>query len=200
MGHNLRKMILATVKNKRRKIILADLFEETVRQHPDKVAIVYVNEERVWTFRELDEYANRVANYYRNLGLQKGDSVAIFMENSPEYVGLCVGLWKIGVITAWINFNLRHESLAHCVSAAKADALIFSASLSDAVAGAWENLEPVLDVSSMCFTVCGDPDGVREAKRLDRELSSVSSGPPPALPNKSFEGMCIEECDCCLAV
>jgi non-ribosomal peptide synthetase component F len=39
------------------------LFEQTVKKHPDKLAIVMIDD-RKWTFRELDLYSNQVANYF----------------------------------------------------------------------------------------------------------------------------------------
>jgi acyl-CoA synthetase (AMP-forming)/AMP-acid ligase II len=39
------------------------LFEQTVKKHPDKLAIIMIDE-RKWTFRELDLFSNQVANYF----------------------------------------------------------------------------------------------------------------------------------------
>jgi solute carrier family 27 fatty acid transporter 1/4 len=55
--------------------------------------------------------------------------VALFMESSPEYVCMWLGLSKIGVIPALINFNLRMNSMVHCINAADAKALIFTDTL-----------------------------------------------------------------------
>jgi acyl-CoA synthetase (AMP-forming)/AMP-acid ligase II len=57
--------------------------------------------------------------------------VALFMESRPEYVGIWLGLAKIGVVTALINFNLRLETFAHCVNVAGAKSVIFGAELTD---------------------------------------------------------------------
>lgn len=46
--------------------------------------------------------------------------------NRPEYVGLWLGLGKIGVVTALINTNLKAQSLAHCVNVAKCKGIIFT--------------------------------------------------------------------------
>jgi len=39
------------------------LFQHTVKRHPDKVAMIMIDE-RQWTFRELDLYSNQIANYF----------------------------------------------------------------------------------------------------------------------------------------
>lgn len=60
---------------------------------------------------------------------QKGDCVAIFMENRPEFIGLWLGLSKIGVISALINTNLKGEPLKHSISSSKALAVIYNQGL-----------------------------------------------------------------------
>ena len=51
------------------------------------------------------------------------------MENRPQYVGLWLGMAKIGVEAALINFNLRLEALVHCVSISNAKAVVFGSEL-----------------------------------------------------------------------
>lgn len=63
--------------------------------------------------------------------LQEGDVVAIFMENRSQYVGLWLGMAKIGVEAALINFNLRLEALVHCVTISNAKAVVFGSELTD---------------------------------------------------------------------
>ena len=82
------------------------------------------------TFAEADSLSNQVGNIFYGANYQKDDVVAIFMESSPEYVCYWLGLSKIGVVSALINFNLRDDSLAHCINIAKAKAVIYSSSLS----------------------------------------------------------------------
>lgn len=64
-------------------------------------------------------------------GYKKGDAVALFLENRPEFVGIWLGLSKLGVITPLINTNLRKNSLLHSINVAKCQAFIYSAELFD---------------------------------------------------------------------
>lgn len=66
-----------------------------------------------------------------NFCLQEGDVVALFMENRSQYVGLWLGMAKIGVEAALINFNLRLEALVHCVTISNAKAVVFGSELND---------------------------------------------------------------------
>lgn len=61
--------------------------------------------------------------------------VALFMENRSQYVGLWLGMAKIGVEAALINFNLRLEALVHCVAISNAKAVMFGSELNDGEGG-----------------------------------------------------------------
>ncbi len=75
---------------------------------------------------KLDDFANKVANTFAHkYGLKKGDPVCLLMENKPEYVGLWLGLGKIGAISVLINTNLRQKALIHSIEASKANLLIY---------------------------------------------------------------------------
>ena len=106
---------------------IVDLFRATLARNPIKAAFIF--EGKSWTFQEVEDYSNRVANYFKSCGYQKGDVIALFMESSPEFVCMWLGLAKIGVVSSLINFNLRLDSLFHCVNVCKAKGLIFGADL-----------------------------------------------------------------------
>lgn len=57
------------------------------------------------------------------------------MENRSQYVGLWLGMAKIGVEAALINFNLRLEALVHCVTISNAKAVVFGSELNDGESG-----------------------------------------------------------------
>ena len=74
---------------------------------------------------------------------QPGDCVALFMENRPEYIGLWLGLSKVGVVPALINTNLQGQPLIHSIKAASATGLIFGVELEQAVYGVTNMLSNV---------------------------------------------------------
>ena len=82
-------------------------------------------EGQAWTFKDLEDYSNRVANYFLRAGYKPGQCIALFMENRPEYVGLWLGCSKIGLVPALINSNLAGQSLLHSINAACARGMIF---------------------------------------------------------------------------
>ncbi len=70
-----------------------------------------------------------MANLFLDAGFKKGDSVALLMENRPEYNCLWLGMAKVGVLPALINTNLRNDSLVHSVTVASCKAIIFGQEL-----------------------------------------------------------------------
>uniref|UniRef100_A0AAZ3SNB7 Arachidonate--CoA ligase n=1 Tax=Oncorhynchus tshawytscha TaxID=74940 RepID=A0AAZ3SNB7_ONCTS len=117
----------------RERNTLPKIFAETVRRHGDKTALIFEGTGEKWSFRQLDEYSNRVANLLLQRGFVEGDVVALFMESRSQYVGLWLGMAKIGVEAALINFNLRLEALVHCVTISNAKAVVFGSELTKAM-------------------------------------------------------------------
>jgi acyl-CoA synthetase (AMP-forming)/AMP-acid ligase II len=61
-------------------VLLHEFLEESADAYLNKIALVQ-KEER-WTYRAIDEKANQVAYLLRNQGIQRGDRVAILLDNS----------------------------------------------------------------------------------------------------------------------
>lgn len=129
------KLLLLVRRCQRKNVAVSDLFNHYVAKHPQKPCLIY--EGREWTYREVNDFSNRVANLFQQYGYKKGDVVGLLMENRPEFVATWLGLSKIGVIVPLINTNQRQASLIHSIEIAKCQALIFSESLAD---GKWKTL------------------------------------------------------------
>ena len=121
-------MLTHTRQHARNNRTIADVFQQTVAKHPRKVALIF--EQKTWTFQEVEEYSNRVANYFMSQGYHKGDVIALLLESSPEFVCVWLGLSKLGIITSLINTNLRLDSLWHCISVANVKGIIFGTDFS----------------------------------------------------------------------
>lgn len=105
------------------------LFASMVQRHPDKTALIFEGTDTRWTFRQLDDYSSSVANFLQARGLASGDVAALFMENRNEFVGLWLGMAKLGVEAALINTNLRRDALRHCLTTSRARVLIFGSEM-----------------------------------------------------------------------
>ena len=120
-------VILPGILHQHSNRTVVDFFQASLTRNPKKTALLF--EGKRWTFQEVEDYSNRIANYFESCGYEKGDVIALFMESRPEFVCMWLGLAKIGVISALINFSLRVDSLLHCVKACQAKGLVFGTEL-----------------------------------------------------------------------
>ncbi|XP_063833689.1 long-chain fatty acid transport protein 1-like [Ostrinia nubilalis] len=104
---------------------------EVAKQFSEKKA--FIMENRALTFREGDEFSNRIAWYFKRQGFKSGEVIALFMETQPEYVFLWLGLAKLKVTTALVNTSLRGAQLIHCLRIAGCKAVVFGDEMSDAI-------------------------------------------------------------------
>ena len=104
---------------------VSDMWYETLGKFPNKEAIVSADTGAVMTFSEVERLSNKIANWALAQGLKPGDCVALDMENRPEYICTWLGLTKIGVKIALINFNIKAKPLVHSVNVSDAVAVIF---------------------------------------------------------------------------
>lgn len=135
------KLLLVVYMYQKRNITVAKAFAKTVAKNRSKTCLLF--EDTSWSFQDLEDYSNRVGNYFLELGYKPGDCVALFMENRPEYIGLWLGLSKVGVVPALINTNLQGQPLIHSIKAASATGLIFGVELEQAVYGVTNMLSNV---------------------------------------------------------
>lgn len=108
---------------KHRNLTVAQLFEEIAAQQPNSIAIHY--KEDAWTFAQLSEYSNQVANALAKMGHAKGEEIALMMNGRPEFIGIWLGAAKLGLVTALINTNQRQEVLIHSLTTIQTQAVIF---------------------------------------------------------------------------
>ncbi|XP_060078888.1 long-chain fatty acid transport protein 1-like [Ylistrum balloti] len=159
---------------------IAKLFTKSANKYPNKACILF--EDEVWTFQEVEAYSNSIANYFYNAGFQKGDVVSIYMDNRPQYFCLWLGLSKIGVISALINYNLRKQQLTHSITTAESRAVIFGREFTDDIK------EAVHGIGRLKLYVTGtnslnDPS----ITCLDPLLEKSSKFNPPTVPGNFSE-------------
>jgi len=146
-----------------------DVIEEWADRTPEAPAIFYLD--RVVSYRDFDEGANRFANWARAQGIERGDVVALFLENCPEFLFAWLGLIKLGAVAALINCNLKGAPLAHSIAIAGAKAAIVGADFCPALAEVARSIHPMPIVWSL-------GGGAHD---LDAALAAAS----PARPDKS---------------
>ena len=150
---------------------LADVIEENVDKHKANVAIRF--EDKLFTYRELDEGATQYADWALKQGFKPGDAVALFMENKPDYIAIWYGLSKVGVVSALINNSLQGQGLAHCVGISKASAIILGEEQKDLYLSA----KDALGEGVAAWTLGFDMDGASAIDPLFPQLSTERPDP-----------------------
>ncbi|MFW6071888.1 MAG: long-chain-fatty-acid--CoA ligase [Thermoplasmatota archaeon] len=78
------------------KTTIGKLLEDKAKEHPDKEAIIFEGERM--TYKELDEKAERLAHFLMKRGVERGDKVAIWLPNLPEWIVAWFAIPKIGAV------------------------------------------------------------------------------------------------------
>lgn len=149
----------------------ADVIEETVDRYGDRPAIFF--EDQCWTFRQLDDAANRMAHFLEAQGLKRDDVIALNMENRPEFIATWFGAAKLGVTSALINTNLGGAQLAHCLNVSGAKLIVLGTELYDK----YESCRETLTLNADLYVQGG---AVQGEKSLDDALASQPTTRPAA--------------------
>ncbi|NMG09912.1 long-chain fatty acid--CoA ligase [Brasilonema sp. UFV-L1] len=89
---------------------------------PDKTALIFEN--KSFTYKQLNQLTNRVANGLRGLGINKGDRVALFLPNIPEFIISYLGILKIGAVAVSVNVMLKSAEVSYILNDCAAKAII----------------------------------------------------------------------------
>ncbi|KAI1463613.1 fatty acid transporter [Daldinia caldariorum] len=102
---------------KRGRMLLYHIFEDRAKNSNAMGDLTFLMfEGREWTYRQFYQALQPVGNWLiKDLGIERGEMVALNGGNSPEYVLLWLALEAIGATVAFINNNLTSEPLLHCV-------------------------------------------------------------------------------------
>lgn len=108
-------------------------FRRNVRRFARRTAVIDPETGRSWTYRELDEEANRLAHALQADGTGKNDVVMTVLRNCPEFCFSYIAPRKIGAILMPANFNLACRELALLMEHNRPKVLIYSASVAPLV-------------------------------------------------------------------
>lgn len=92
--------------------------------HPDRIAVV--DGERRWTYRELDQRADRLAAGLDRLSIQPGDRVVVQLPNSAEFLEVLFALFRLGALPVMALPAHRAAEITHLCRTAEAAAYIIT--------------------------------------------------------------------------
>ncbi len=172
--------------------LLHHTFEYTARRSPDRTALVC--KEGRYTYERFAHDVRRLASFLQHRGVQRGDRVALFLDNSPEAVTALYATLAVGAVFIPINPLTKQDKLAYIIKETQPSALVSHAYLR-------EIFEPVLGSGSSiqtCILTGENPIGVSwnealahdgnlaDPKTIDQDLAAIiytsgSTGEPKGI-------------------
>ncbi len=99
-----------------------DLLARNARNFPNDIGLIFGDKRITW--KELDNRAKAFANSLFDLGLQRGDRVAIYAKNSNQWVEALFGLAQVGLVSVTVNYRLTANEVAFIIENSGAKAII----------------------------------------------------------------------------
>ena len=107
-----------------------DIVDELGRMYPEKLAMLHISndlEERRFTFKEMKDYSSQAANYFKSLGIKKGDRVLLVLKRNYQFWIAILGLHKLGAVAVPATNQLVTEDYVYRFNSAQISAAIVSA-------------------------------------------------------------------------
>ena len=117
-------------KNEEKFNFAFDVVDTLGRRKPDKLAMLHVSEdgtERRFTFRDMKKESARAANYFKSLGIKRGDRVMLVLKRHYQFWFAILGLHKLGAVAIPAPNQLLEKDFAYRFAAANIKAILCTA-------------------------------------------------------------------------
>lgn len=113
-------------------ITIGDLLDLQAREYADNDAVVYVDRGLRLNYRQYRDVCNRAAKGFMRLGVKKGDHVAIWATNYPEWLFTQMGTAKMGAVLVTVNPSYRTHELDYLLRQSDTTTLVLIRNYRDA--------------------------------------------------------------------
>jgi fatty-acyl-CoA synthase len=103
---------------------VGDLLEEKARIQPDIEAVVYADRGLRWSYQEFNQLCRQAAKGLMKLGINKGDHIAIWASNTPEWLLSQFSTGKMGAVLVTVNTNYRTAELEYLLKQSDSQTII----------------------------------------------------------------------------
>ncbi|RKD25096.1 AMP-binding protein [Ammoniphilus oxalaticus] len=103
---------------------IGELLDQTAQRYPDHEAVVYMERDLRYSYRAFQAICNQVAKGFLSIGIEKGDPIAIWATNVPEWVITQFASAKIGATLVTVNTNYRADELEYLLKHSEAKTLV----------------------------------------------------------------------------
>ncbi|MDR1522892.1 MAG: AMP-binding protein [Endomicrobium sp.] len=147
-----------------------DVVDEIAKSEPNKKAMVWRNpegEEKIFTFKDIKKESNKAANFFKSLGIKKGDAVILMLKRHYEYWHCAVALHKIGVLLIPVTHLLTAKDIKYRVKAAGVKIIVAASDsrIIDIVTQAKKDLPELEHIVSVRGKVDGWVDYSKEVQK-----------------------------------
>ncbi len=107
-----------------------DIVDEIAEKYPDKLAMLHLDKnkvERRFTFKDIKQASNQVANYFTSLGIKKGDKVMLVLKRHYQFWFSMVALHKIGAVAIPATNQLKEHDFEYRYNSANVKAIVCTA-------------------------------------------------------------------------
>ena len=107
-----------------------DIIDAIAAKCPDKLALLHLDadkNERRFTYRDLKTASNRCVNYFRSLGIGRGDKVMLVLKRHYQFWFAMIALHKLGAIAIPATSQLKEHDFTYRFDAAGVDAILATA-------------------------------------------------------------------------
>ncbi len=107
-----------------------DLVDELAKREPEKLAMLHISregEERRFTFNDIKKLSNRCANYFKSLGIKKGDRVMLVLKRHYQFWFSMMALNKLGAIAIPATNQLQEHDFEYRFKSAGVSAILCTA-------------------------------------------------------------------------
>ena len=119
-----------TFKNTENFNFAFDLVDELADKEPKKLAMLHISQdhtERRFTFKDMKKASNQCANYFKSLGIKKGDRVMLILKRHYQFWFAMLGLNKLGAVAIPAPNQLLEHDLEYRFNAAGVTAVLCTA-------------------------------------------------------------------------
>lgn len=165
------------------RLLAHELLRDSAQRIPDKTALICRG--RHHTFSELEMDSDRLAGALQRLGVQRGDRVAIFLDNSVELVLSLFAIHKAGAVSVVLNSSIKADKLKCLLNDCGARVLISQAYMYPRIQSIRSSLA---SLQSFIWT-----DQVTHASPLDVSLEKILELPHvvPTDPHLIDQDLCM---------
>ncbi|MBE6983906.1 MAG: cupin domain-containing protein, partial [Ruminococcaceae bacterium] len=121
------KLTAIAFQNEEKFNFAFDVVDALGRSKPDKLAMLHISEdgtERRFTFKDMKKESARAANYFKSLGIKRGDRVMLVLKRHYQFWFAILGLHKIGAIAIPATNQLLEKDFTYRFAAGNVKAIL----------------------------------------------------------------------------